>query len=206
MSAALPTGLRGRLLALGLTLALLGGLWVGVVAPLVAWHAERAEALAERGALARRMAVLAQTLPALERQQQATKASGPAPSAVLSGATDAVAGAALQGQVQDMATTAGAALTSAETLPSEPAGAYRRIGLRVSINAQWPVLVRLLTAVEQATPRMLIDDVQLHSSVVLIRAAMLPLDATFTVYALRPGAAPADQASGAAPANQASSQ
>ena len=38
----LPTGRRGRLLALGMTFAVLGALWAGVAAPLLDWHALRA--------------------------------------------------------------------------------------------------------------------------------------------------------------------
>jgi hypothetical protein len=64
----LPTGRRGRLLALGITLAVLGALWAGVAAPLVEWHALRAEQVQARRALARRMAEIAETLPELRDQ------------------------------------------------------------------------------------------------------------------------------------------
>jgi general secretion pathway protein L len=94
----LPTGRRGRLLALGMTLAVLGALWAGVAAPLLDWHALRAEQVEARRALARRMAEIAETLPELRDQARLATAAGRAPGeATLDGASDAIAAAALQG-------------------------------------------------------------------------------------------------------------
>ena len=182
----LPTGRRGRLLALGITLAVLGALWAGVAAPLVEWHALRAEQVQARRALARRMAEIAETLPELRDQARLATASGRAPGeATLDGASDAIAAAALQGRLQDMAARAGAPLSSAEALPGEAAGAWRRIGVRVSVNAPWPAVVRLLQAVGAASPRMLVDDLQLRAPPLLLRTGTRPMDAGFTVFAFR---------------------
>ena len=91
-----------------------------------------------------------------------------------------------------MANTAGVKVTSAEALPAEQAGAYRRIGLRVNLDAGWSALVALLRAVQQATPRMFVDDVQLHAQPTGEKVRELPLDIALTVLAFRmPGAAPA---------------
>src|SRR4051794_5890803 len=143
----LPTGRRGQLLALGLTIAVLGGLWAGVAAPLLDWYALRAEQVQARAAVARRMAELAETLPALRDQARLVATPGrPAQGAVLEGASDAIAAATLQGRLQEMAARAGAPLSSAEALPGEAAGAWRRIGVRVAVNAPWPAIIRLLQA------------------------------------------------------------
>lgn len=131
------------------------------------------------------MAELVETLPALQAQAGGREATGPAPSAVLAGETDAVAGAALQLLVQQMATRAGTSLSSAEVLPTEAVGGYRRIGLHVALAAPWPVLVHLLQSIEQATPPMLVDDLRVHGSPVPNVA--LPMDASFTVLAFRDG-------------------
>ncbi len=183
----LPTGRRGRLLALGLTAAVLGSLWVGVAAPLLDWHVLRAEQLEARRALARRMAEIAETLPELRDQARFAAASGRAPGeATLDGASDAIAAAALQGRLQDMAARAGAPLTSAEALPGEPAGVWRRIGVRIAVNAPWPAVVRLLQAIgSAASPRMLVDDLQLRAPPLLLRTGPRPMDAGFTVFAFR---------------------
>lgn len=189
MSLALPTGQRGKVLALGFAVLAIGAVWAGAVDPALDWHAERAEALAQRQAVARRMAQVARALPELERQAEAAATSGPPPGAVLQGATDAVAGAALQQLVRDMATGAGAVLSSTETLPAEQAGTFRRIGLRIAFSAPWPVLVRLLLAVEQAAPMMLVDDMQVRGPRFQVGPSDPPLEASMVVLAFRAGAA-----------------
>lgn len=186
MTLDLPSGRRGQFLALGLTLAVLGALWAGVVTPLLEWHSLRAEQVQNHRALARRMAEIAETLPQLRDQARLASSSGRMADAVtLDGASDAIAGAALQGQLQEMAVRAGASLSSAEALPGEAAGGYRRIGVRIAVSAQWPVLVRLLRAVAEASPRMLVDDLQFHTGPLLLRTGPRPIDASFTVFAFR---------------------
>jgi general secretion pathway protein M len=183
---ALPEGRRGRILALSLTLTVLAALWFGVAQPLIDWHAGQAEDLEGRRALAARMAGLVETLPALRQEAAATR---PAPVALLEGANDAIAGAAMQGAVQALARTAGANLASIETLPAEPRGAWRRIGLRVSLTASWPVLVELMRAIEQGSPGMLIDELQLRGPPVQVRSPGAPIAASFTILAFRAVAA-----------------
>ena len=118
---------------------------------------------------------------------------------VLAGSTDAIAGATLQEQVQGMAAGVNAQLTSIETLPGQQNGAYRRIGVRVELSAQLPVVVELLKAVEEAQPGMLVDDVRLTATPVGPMNAQLPMDCAFTVYAFRLGTA-RDDTSEATPA------
>jgi len=188
MAGSLPNGRRGQALAVALSLAVVASVWAGVVAPLAGWHAEQAQRLEQRQALARRMAELAETLPTLQAQAAGRDAAGPAPSAVLGGETDAVAGAALQLLVHQMATGAGTSLSSVEVLPVEAVGGYRRIGLHVALTAPWPVLVHLLQSIEQATPPMLVDDLRVRGSP--LRNVALPMDASFTVLAFRDGRPP----------------
>ncbi len=188
MDGALPEGLRGRLLALALSATVLAIVWLACVRPLIDWHATRAEALEQRRALLHRMMTLVASLPELQRQSSGEHAPA---AALLEGASDSIAGATLQGSVQRMAAVAGARLDSMEILPAEQRGAYRRIGLRVATAAQWPVVVGLLREIEQGSPRMLVDDLQLRAPPVDMRAANSPISTAFTVIAFR--AAGADQ-------------
>jgi|SRR5579863_912619 len=182
METTLPDGLRGQILAVALTVTLLATLWFGIAGPLISWYQANAEELLQRQALLRHMQVVAETLPTLENAPAAAK---PAPTALLSGATDAVAAAAMQNAVQAMAARSGIELSSMETLPAEPRGAYRRIGLRVSLSAQWPVLIELLRAAGQGQPRMLVDDVQLRTTPVQGHTTEAPVSASFTLLAFR---------------------
>ena len=185
MIESLPTGRRGQILAWALLLALLAAAWAAVGAPLLDWHAEREDALQQRATLARRMAQVAAGLPDLQRQAAAAAASGPVAATLLDGSTDAVAGATLQQKIQDMAGRAGAALSSTETLPAETVASFRRIGVRVALSAPWGVLVQLLRAVEEASPQMLVDDLQIHSVRRIGIAGDVPLEASFTVLGFR---------------------
>lgn len=190
MAAALPTGARGRALALALLAVVLGLAWVAVGAPLVAWHTERAERLVGREALARRMEALAATLPALRRQVAGGEAGvEPKARALLEGGSDAIAGAALQDQVAAMARRSGLTLASAESLPAEVAGGFRRLRLRVSVSGPWPELMGLLREVAVASPRMLVDDLQMQAGMSVTAGAAQPVGATFTVVAFRAGGA-----------------
>jgi general secretion pathway protein M len=182
LSEGLPDGPRGRMLAAGLTLAVLGALWFGAAAPLLDWYQDRAVDLTQRRQLLARMQAVAETLPALEHQAGGQR---PAPAALLPGATDALAAAAMQSAVQAMATASGAELASMETLPAEARGGYRRIGLRVSLSAPWPVLIDLLRSAGQQQPRMLVDDVQFRAPPLQVREAAAPVSASFTLLAFR---------------------
>ena len=189
MAAALPSGRQGRVLALGRLVLAAIVLWLGVAAPLSDLYDAQSAKLAQRTALAARMAGLAAELPELQIRAAAVPANNGA--ATFEGATDALAGATLQSQLQSLAGTAGATLSSTETLTAEPAGPYRRIGVKLSISAPLPVLVQLLAQIEQSRPPMLIDDLQIHGSpIVLPGVTASALDVGFTVYGFRSGGTP----------------
>ncbi len=192
MTLDLPTGPRGRVLALGLTVLALLLVWFGIIGPVLAWYSGRTERLDQRLMLARRMADLAATLPQLEHQAATLPAPSANPDALLPGETDAVAAATLQERMQEMASEAGASLSSVEMLPATQLGQFRRIGLRVALHAEMPNVVHLLQGVEAAKPRMLVDELDLQRHLVLARLNTPDLDAKFVVYAFRAGgAAPA---------------
>ena len=191
MTLDLPTGPRGRALALGLTALALLVAWFGIVSPILGWYSGRAEQLAQRSVLARRMADLAASLPQLEHQVVALPTTKANPDALLPGETDAVAAAALQERVQEMASRAGAPLSSVEMLPAAQLGQFRRIGLRVAAQGDMTNVVRLLQSVEAAKPRLLVDELDLQCHLLLARPNAPDLDAKFVIYAFRAGAGPA---------------
>ena len=133
------------------------------------------------------MSAIAGTLPRARTEAE----GGGAPPALLEGASDPLAGAVLQGQVQEMASRAGASLASAELLPAEAAGRYRRIGLRVAVNGSWPAIVTLLRAVNEATPRMLVVELQVRDAPSIAPGAERPVAAGLTVIAFRADRDPA---------------
>jgi len=186
-AAGLPEGARGRALALALTVVALASIWAAVVDPLVHLYQDRAETLAQRSTLARRMEAVAAALPGYRRQAEAAQGAGAAAPTLLPEATDALAAAALQERVQALAQQAGATVASAEALPAEAAGPYQRIGLRVSLSTTYPKLMEVLRRVAEASPPMLVDDLRLQRSLAL--GSHEGMEASMTIIAFRAGAA-----------------
>ncbi len=192
----LPEGRQGRLLALLVTLLALALLWLALLQPLVDWYADRREALQQRQALAARMTLLVRRLPALRAQARATALAGQPGAGILIDGSDAVASAAIQEKVSAMAAASGLSLSSTETLPAVRAGAYRRVAVRVSLEAAFPLVVRLLRSIETTRPSLLVDDLQVHGTRLLGQSETAPLNVAFTVLGFRrpdaaaPGPAP----------------
>jgi hypothetical protein len=163
MIAHLPAGRYGQALALFCGILLIGLFVCGAIAPAFYLYRYQSDLVSKRRLVLQDMRETVARLPSLEGRATNT-ANARRPGALLQGATDDLAGAALQQHVQEMAGAAGGSLISMETLAAEPAGIHRRIRVRVSVNAPWPVLPCLLAAIGQAAPRMLIDDFRLSVS------------------------------------------
>lgn len=188
LKAELPTGRRGNILAVGFTLVVIALLWISLLSPAFDWYSQRQDRLQQRQTLAARMATVAATAPALQRQAAAS--IGEPRLVLVEGATEAIAGAALQQRLQEMAEHAAVRMTSAEVLAAEPSGTLRRIRVHVVVTAPWLRLVRLLSDVDQATPRMVVSEIQVGQSRSITTEVVKPLDASFTVLALYAGRAP----------------
>ena len=186
----LPTGRRGQVLALALAAIAVAIAWLGVLSPILQWYDGRSDTLMRDRQFAARMVSVAASAPALQHQLAQVDLAPP-PRAVFEGATDGIAGAALQQTMQDIAGHTGATVLSAEILPVQAASAYHRIGVRLTVSAPWPQLVGLLEATLQATPRMLVDDLVIRQTDITGGRELRPMEAAFTVTGLHSPAAPA---------------
>jgi Type II secretion system (T2SS), protein M subtype b len=175
----------GRFLALTLTLLLLAVLWVSVAMPLIQWHSDRADALVQRAALLQRMEFLVGMRAGLQQQANAAAASGTGEATLLEGETDSMASASMQETLQALFLQAGIQLNSVETLPGDAVDAYRRIRLRVTFNASWPVLMTLLKDIEFATPALLVDELQVEPALHRISTAPGTFDITCSIFGFR---------------------
>lgn len=182
---ALPTGRKGQLLALALTVLVIALLWVSVATPLIDWHHDRAEALVQRAALLQRMEYLVAMRPGLQQQADAAMASGVGEATLLEGDSDSMASASMQELLQALFLQAGLQLNSVETLPGDAVDLYRRIRLRVSFNASWPVLMSLLKDIELASPALLVDELQVEPALHRISTAPGTFDITCSIFAFR---------------------
>lgn len=198
----LPTGRRGQMVALGVTLVAVMALWLIVISPLIDFYADRTDRLEKEQAVLTRMERLVAQRQALMEEAAGLGDAGPSKGTLLDGSSIPVATAALQGLVQDIAGTSGATLASVESLPGETGNGYRRVGVKLSLSASWPVLIHFLQALQESDTPMAIDDLQIHSgSETAKNPDQQVFEAGFAVYA--PATAEPQQPKGAAPAGAA---
>lgn len=183
LAARLPGGRKGQALAVAMGLVGLLGVWMIAVQPLIDLYQDRAETLERQSLLRDHMQAVVDTLPALTAA--ANRPAAPA-IALLTGNSDAVAAASLQQMVQRIASESGTSLTAVETLPAAQTGPWRRIPLRVTLSASWPVLMHLLRGLETAPVQTVTSDIHFHSATLQARPVALPVQATFVVSGFRP--------------------
>lgn len=182
----MPTGPRGRALALTLLLVVLGGLYLVVVSPLRELYLERAAVIENQRMLLPRLRATADEVPALRARVEQLRTAAGTRKITLDGASDALAAAALQSRIEELAASVGATIGSTESLPAEARSGYRRIGLRYVLSGPYETLVKFLAKLEAATPPLVIDNLHIHG--VLRRPgtpAAAGLDAGLDVYGYR---------------------
>jgi general secretion pathway protein M len=160
----LPHGKRGQAVALGLLLAMLSLVWIGVVAPLADLYQERALALQARQGLAAQMRGLAASLPGLRAAATAEPDRRRSTSLGLTGATDALAAANLQTLVGQIASGSGITISSIDTIIPQNSPWGRRIGVSLRINGSYRSIVIFLHRILSAQPKMVVDDLELHNT------------------------------------------
>jgi general secretion pathway protein M len=178
------------MLAVGLLLMALGSLYLLAVAPLVELYQQREARLEDGRMLLPRLQAVAAGLPALRARVAELHSAARTRKVTLDGASDAIASANLQSRIEGFATSVGAAIGSTESLPVETLDGYRRIGLRFALNGPYDTLVRLLAKLEEATPPLVVDNLQIHGvlrrpGLPQARAADIGLDAGIDVYGFR---------------------
>jgi len=198
----LPTGRRGQMVALGVALVTLMALWLIVISPLIDFYSDRADRLDKQRAVVHRMERLVAERQSLMDQAAGLGDTAPAKGNLLDGSSIPVATAALQQLVRDTANMSGATLSSVESLPGETGTGYRRVGVKLALSAQWPVLIHFLQSLQESDTPMAIDDLQIHSG---SETAKTPdqqvFEAGFAVYA--PATAEPRQPKEASPAEPA---
>jgi general secretion pathway protein M len=175
-------------LALSLMLVALAAIYLLAVAPLIELNAGRATVLENRRMLLPRLQAAADELPELRARVEQLRTTAGSRKFSLEGSSDAIAAAALQSRIEELAASVGATIGSTESLPAEARSGYRRIGLRYVLSGQYDTLVKFLAKLEAATPPLVIDNLHIHG--VLRRPgtpAVSGLDAGLDVYGYRDG-------------------
>lgn len=163
-----------------------GAVYLLAVAPLLDLYAQRAAVLENRRMLLPRLKAAAEELPGLRARVEQLRAAAGTRKVTLEGASDAIAAAALQSRIEELAASVGATIGSTESLPAEARAGYRRIGLRYVLSGPYETLVKFLAKLDSATPPLVIDNLHLHG---VLRRPGTPaaggLDAGLDVYGYR---------------------
>lgn len=175
---------------MALLLLVLGSLYFLAVAPLVELYQQREAKIEDGRMLLPRLRAVAAGLPALRARLTDLRAAARIRKVTLEGASDAIASANLQSRIEGFASSVGATIGSTESLPADTLDGYRRIGLRFALSGPYETLVRLLAELAEATPPLVVDNLQVHG---VLRRPGLPqtggadlgLDAGIDVYGFR---------------------
>jgi general secretion pathway protein M len=178
----------GRALALSVLCILIGLAYAALVAPLIDLYRSGEAALADRQLLVPKLDRLAAEVPSLRARLAALQAAGTGNEITLDGATDALASANLQNRLEQIAAANGVTIASTEAIAAEDRGPYRRIGLRLAVNGRYEAIVKLLAAIQESSPPLVLADLQIHGLFRTVEARMsYPLETRFEVYGLRVG-------------------
>jgi general secretion pathway protein M len=153
----LPTGLRGRMVALALPAILLLALLLGVIMPLVDyWHsvdAQHTQLLNKVRAYER----LISRKDAIAKQVQALEAGLTEAVDYLPKAEPAMAAAGVQASLGQLAERSGALVRSTLTLPAKAGDGFTAVGLQLSVSGSVRSIRDILYEIEVGHPRLVID-------------------------------------------------
>jgi general secretion pathway protein M len=189
MALTLPTGPRGQALALGMTVVVAAFVWIGAIDPVMQWYYERAELLRHDVAMANRMNDLVQILPDLRREAEDMGHNGgrdsDASAVLLEGATDALAAAALEQKIDELAASSGVRIGSEEMLPGKPVGELTSITVRLAVSAPYHSLAGLLLALARSHAPMIVEELRIRGTASASTAADVPVEVEMTVTSYR---------------------
>jgi Tfp pilus assembly protein PilO len=184
----MPTGVRGRALALSILCVLIGLVYFTLVVPLIELYRAREATLADRQLLVSKLEHLAAEVPGLRAHLSGLQTESAGSEVTLDGASDALASANLQSRLEQFAAANGVTIASTEAIAAEDRGPYHRIGLRLAVDGNYEAIVKLVSAIQETAPPLIVGNLQIHG---LFRAVAnrtnYPLESRFEVYGLRVG-------------------
>lgn len=147
-------------IAVALPLLILGA----IVVPWASRHAALDEAIATNQDQLQRYQRLLRTLPALQAELEQARANDAFEAFYFKASTQALAGAQLQSQVQEIVTSAAGRLISTQIMPVEGNEDPPRIRVRTQVQGSTETLLEVLYRIEQARPFLFVERVSIRSS------------------------------------------
>jgi general secretion pathway protein M len=104
------------------------------------------------------------TLPALEAELQQVRSNEDVKAFYFDAKTPSLAGALLQGQLQDIVKASGARLISTQILPADRDDHPARVRIRTQMQGETDALFNVLYRIEQARPFLFVDQLSVRST------------------------------------------
>lgn len=170
-----------RVAALGLLVAVIGGLYGFVVAPLIQAYDESLDALAQARAMVTRYEGIARQRDDLEVRLSDLRDKQAASGVYLLGDTDALAAASLQERVNATIESTGGKLRSIQILPSISDGGFQRVSVRVQLTGTTRTLFDILYALEADRTHLFIENLDVRNRRARRRATVEDDDPELTI-------------------------
>lgn len=152
-----------RAAALALLAALIGVVFLFLVAPLIAAYRDTDEAIAHTGEQLARYEGISKSYPALKSQLDKLARRQTASGVYLPGNTDALAAAGLQEGVSATIERNGGKLRSIQILPVTTDGEFKRVSVRVQLTATLGSFAKILYSLEAGKPWKFIDNLDIKN-------------------------------------------
>ena len=182
----LPTGMRGRLVALGILLIPAILVFEYVLSPLIDRYTALNSDIVELEQDIVRYRTLLTELPGLRSTIEDINTKRPLAPYLLDGDNQALAAASLQRRLQQTATRLGVRVISLRVQPPRLAGPLERIAVEARLQSSLDALHDLLIDIEAGTPTTFVDNMSISVRAARGRAESASyLDVGFTTYGFR---------------------
>ncbi len=152
-----------RLLALALTIALVGAVYSLAVEPVLDAHQGYAETIERARGLVERYGRIGAARQQLERQLVELRKRSRSTSGHLDGKSATLAAAQLQNRVKRIVTRNGGSIRSLQTLPPRNERDLERVSIRIQMTARIEQLQKILYAFETSRTYLFLDDVNIRA-------------------------------------------
>lgn len=190
MNLNLPTGARGRWVALGLLVVALLILFKLTVAPLWQRYQALTPAIAEQREQLQRYQRLAAEAPQLQARLQALRDNAPFSDYLLSGASSALAAAELQQRLQNLAQEQNGRVLSTRVIRQQQSGDFEQVVINARLQIDLAGLQGLLQGLETQTPYLYVRNLNIYRQMSRRSVSDNPLEVQMDIQGLRlPGEA-----------------
>jgi general secretion pathway protein M len=153
-----------RSAAVAVLIATGAAIWLMLVQPLVASFVEHRESIARSQEMLAKYRGLDSTRAQIDSSLKTVHAAQETEERLLKGGSTQLVGAKLQNRLKELIEADGGILTSMQVLPVREEQGFERISMAVTLTATIESLQKILYAIEDQSPYLFIEDVELQTN------------------------------------------